>query len=506
MKNLYYKIFKLCAYASRTIYIPVALLIFIIFMLTAFEAAKKVKVKVSPNIILIVADDHGKDALGCYGNTVIKTPNLDKLAAEGTRFTNAFCTAASCSPSRSVILSGTQNHTNGMYGLQHDFHHFTSFDSIKALPVLLTENGYRTGRIGKYHVAPEEVYKFEKVLSTGAANDPESLGRNALNMAEISRGFITEENDKPFFLYFATDDPHRSNAILPDGSPDFEAGSGPNLFGNRKQGYKGVEEIKYNPEEVLVPSFLPDNRQCREELAQYYQSVSRLDQGIGKLIQILKETGKYNNTVILYISDNGMAFPGAKTTLYDPGMRLPCIIRDPAQSKKGMVNHSMISWVDIAPTILDFADIPAIKEKLQGRSFKNILTQADAEEWNEVYASHSFHEITMYYPMRVIRTRKYKLIYNIAHELQFPMALDLQKSYTWKSVIQSKRAIYGKRKTDALLRRPKFELYDLERDPEEIKNLINDPKYVKVYEELSEKLKVFQKSTSDPWFHKWQYE
>ena len=487
-------------------YIPAFLVCAVfIFVLTAFKVPRKGQWKELPNIILIVADDHGTDALGCYGNAVIKTPNLDNLANEGTRFINAFCTSASCSPSRSVILTGLQGHTNGMYGLQHSIHHFNSFDNIKSLPKLLTENGYRTARVGKFHVAPEEVYKFQHVLSTGGANDPASLGRNSFQMAEISKAFIADGSDKPFFLYFATDDPHRSNEILADGSPDFDFNNRPNPFGNRKEGYKGILEITYTPEQVIVPSFLPDNRQCREEIAQYYQAVSRLDQGIGRLIQILKEAGKYDNTIIIYISDNGVAFPGAKTTLYDAGMRLPCIVRVPAQLKKGIANQAMISWVDITPTILDFAGI-STKDKFHGRSFKSILTNEDSHQGDEVFASHSLHEITMYYPMRVIRTGNYKLIYNVAHELKYPMALDLQRSYTWKSLVQNKTAVLGKRKMSDFFYRPKFELYDLKKDPNEIKNLINDPKYKKVYGELLAKLKEFQEKTNDPWFHKWEYE
>ena len=117
-----------------------------------------------PNIVLIVSDDHGRGDLGCYGNPVIKTPNLDRLAAEGVRFTNAFCTTASCSASRSVILSGLYNHYNGQYGHQHDYHHFISFDHVRSLPVLLAQGGYRTARIGKYHVAPEDIYKFDTLV------------------------------------------------------------------------------------------------------------------------------------------------------------------------------------------------------------------------------------------------------------------------------------------------------------------------------------------------------
>jgi N-sulfoglucosamine sulfohydrolase len=117
-----------------------------------------------PNIILLVADDHGTDALGCYGNSIIKTPHLDKLAADGVLFSNAYCTSASCSASRSSILTGRFSHGIGHYGHAHDYHHFSTFDTVKSLPQYLSEAGYLTARIGKYHLAPESVYSFDEVL------------------------------------------------------------------------------------------------------------------------------------------------------------------------------------------------------------------------------------------------------------------------------------------------------------------------------------------------------
>ena len=188
---------------------------------------------------------------------------VDALAADGTRFTHAFCTTASCSPSRSVILSGQQNHRNGMYGLQHDDHHFQSFDHVKSLPVLLAAAGYRTARIGKFHVGPEAVYAFQTVLSGGAANDPATIGRSPVEMAEQSRGVIEAKDDRPFFLYFASDDPHRANAVLPDGKPTFDTFPNPNRFGNRPAGYPEIVPVIYRPEDVRVPSYLPDTPACR---------------------------------------------------------------------------------------------------------------------------------------------------------------------------------------------------------------------------------------------------
>jgi len=445
-----------------------------------------------PNIVLIVSDDHGLESLGCYGNPAIKTPNLDSLAAEGVRFTNAFCTTASCSASRSVILTGMYNHANGQYGHQHSYHHFISFPDVKSLPVMLTEAGYRTGRIGKYHVAPDEVYRFDVALP---ANE-----RSPVQMANNCRDFVAAAG-KPFFLYFCTADPHRSGDVAQD------LPGTPNRFGNRAEGsYPGVDEVKYDPKDVIVPPFLPDIPECRAELAQYYQAISRVDQGVGRLLSVLKETGKYDNTVVIYISDNGVAFPGAKTTLYEPGMNLPCIVRDPHQKNKAIACDALVNFADLTPTILDFAGALSGNDTVQGRSFRSVLEQEHPKGWDETYASHTFHEITMYYPMRVVRQRKYKLIWNIAHGLDYPFASDLWAASTWQATIQNGRKYYGKRTVEAYLHRPKFELYDLEQDPHEVNNLAGNPEYEKVLGELKAKLKAFQKRTKDPWILKWDYE
>ncbi|WP_217494428.1 sulfatase family protein [Nibricoccus aquaticus] len=459
-----------------------------------------------PNIVLIVSDDHGTDALGCYGNPVIKTPNLDALAADGTRFTDAFCTSASCSPSRAVILSGRQNHRNGMYGLEHDESHFSSFANVRSLPVVLAESGYRTARVGKFHVAPDSVYSFQTVLSQGAANDPATIGRSPVEMAELARGVIEKKDEKPFFLYYATDDPHRANAVLPNGKPTFETYPEPNSFGNRKAGYTGITPVTYRPDEVIVPPFLPDTPVARAELAQYYQAVSRLDQGVGRLIEILKKSGQYENTLIIYISDNGAAFPNAKTTLYDSGMKLPCIIRSPGRARGGVTQDAMITWADIMPTLLDVAGISLKNYEMDGRSFRAALAGARVQGWDEIFASHTFHQITMYYPMRVVRTRDYKLIYNLASGLTFPSARDLIQSPTWISVVREGGTVIGRRTIEQYLHRPQFELYDLKKDPDEIVNLADDPALQTVKAGLIEKLKAFQAASKDPWISKWNYE
>jgi N-sulfoglucosamine sulfohydrolase len=498
-------------------------------------------VAAAPNIILFVTDDMGADA-GCCGNPVIRTPNIDALARGGIRMTHAFCTTASCSASRSVILTGLYNHANAQFGHEHSYHHFRTYDNVKSLPVLLSAAGYRTARIGKLHVGPEEVYKFDVALPGNA--------RSPVEMANNCRELIAEKSDKPFFLYFCTADPHRGGGKI--GREEFA----PDAFGNRPQGWPGVKEVKYEPKDVIVPPFLPDTLACREELAQYYQSISRIDQGLGRLMEILKETGHDEDTLVTFTSDHGIAFPGAKTNLYEGGMRVPMVVRLPGRAQRSEVGgqkghqvrrgspdpaekpdrrspsptpgrpvvgavarsgdrpqqeericHAMVNHADLTPTLLDFAGALPKDHKFHGRSWKEAVTEESPQGWDEVNASHTFHEITMYYPMKVVRTRTHKLIWNIAYPLPFPFASDLWEASTWQDVYQhGPDTAYGKRSVRQYIHRPQFELFDLAADPDETKNLADDPQHAKLLAELKEKLKAFQKRTDDPWILKWDYE
>ena len=422
------------------------------------------------NVILYVADDWGMNDAGCYGNSVIKTPGVDTLARNGVRFTQAFCTTPSCSPSRSVILSGKHNHATGQYGLAHAAHHFVSLDKVRSLPVMMAEGGYRTICSGKFHVEPESKYHFEQYLPGDAPAE----------MADTAREHIEAKDARPFFLYFCPSEPHRP--------------------------FKREGSDKFDPATVTVPPYLPDIPECRKELAAYYGSVQRCDSGLVRLIEILKDTGHWEDTLVIFVSDNGVPFPGAKTNLYDPGCNLPCIIRNPFLEKQGLVNSAMMTWADLTPTILDFAGITPADSGFHGRSVLPVLSQESPEGWDEVYLSHTFHEVTMYYPMRAVRTRRHKLIWNIASGLEYPFASDLWNSKTWQACLKSEIKTYGKRPLQNYLHRPAFELYDMGKDPDEIHNLADDPAAKSILAELTGKIKLFQEKTQDPWLLKWQHE
>lgn len=494
---------------------PARIIVSLLALISLLSAADR------PNIILFVTDDQSPIA-GCYGNRIIQTPHLDALAQESTTFTHAFATTASCSASRSVILTGLHNHFNGQYGHTHAFHKFESFASMKAfaLPQLMAQEGYRTIQIGKLHVAPESVFHFDQYLKGNT--------RNAKQMAEVCKTVFEEKTDQPFFLYFATSDPHRGGGR----DANFPGKHKPDLFGNKpnKSSHKGIEEVFYDPEKVIVPGFLPDTPEARAEIANYYQSCSRIDQGLGHLISLLKETKQWDNTILIFTADHGMAFPGAKTTVYEAGLRVPFIVRDPRAPNVGVTSDAMLSHADITPTILDYAgaldhkknapktplkveplgvgeNAGKIPKKYHGRSWRDLVGRPEVKGWDQISASHTFHEIQMYYPMRVIRDRNYKLIWNIAHRQPYPFASDLWAAATWQAQWEKgKEAKYGNRTVDSYINRPAFELFDIASDPNETRNLAEDPAYAETLKKYQDLLKAEQKRTGDPWILKWRYE
>jgi N-sulfoglucosamine sulfohydrolase len=273
----------------------------------------------------------------------------------------------------------------------------------------------------------------------------------------------------------------------------------PENFGNTRA-WPRVARATYDPAKVIVPAHLPDLPEVRSDLAQYYESVSRLDSGVGLLLDVLRETKHEGDTLVIYLSDNGRAFPGAKTTLYDEGIHLPLIVSSPAQGKRGVRNNAMVSWVDITPTILDWARAtPPGMQQLAGRTMLPILEQTDPPGWDRVFASHGFHEIQQYYPMRALRTREYEYIVNLAAPLEFPIAGDVASSPSWQAIAARPSVGLGARTVEAFLHRPAEELYDVRTDPSEVRNLASDPAHREVLERMRAEMTKFRTQTHDPW-------
>ena len=429
------------------------------------------------NILLIIADDQGYD-MSCVG-TPVQTPVLDRLAGEGTLFTEGYATVSSCSSSRSTMFTGLYSHTNGMYGLAHDVHNFSLLDDVKTIPWMLKQAGYTTCLVGKKHVKPDNLLPYDAWLV------PEETGkRDVAIMAHEAGRWIKAQGDKPFFVTIGYSDPHRA----------------PVNFGNT-QDWPEIQTKRYAPSEVEIPSHLPDLPGVREDLAEYYTSVSRLDAGVGLLLQELKESGHADDTLVIYLSDNGRPFPGAKDALYTEGLHLPLIVRAPG-AKGGVRSRAMVSWIDVGPTMLDWAGVkpPAdYRYTLPGRSLLPILEQADPSGWDRVFATHSFHEINQYYPMRAIRTRRYSYYRNLEPSLAFAISGDMEVSPSWKAISSTPGAKLGKRSVKSYLHRPAEELYDLRADPLELVNLAGKPSHAAALADLRKQLDEWRTATHDPW-------
>lgn len=269
--------------------------------------------------------------------------------------------------------------------------------------------------------------------------------------------------------------------------------------------------IHYSPEDVIVPYFVQDTPAARQDIANQYTTISRLDQGIGLILEELRQAGFEDNTLVIYSSDNGIPFPTGRTNLFDPGMAEPCLVSSPHTPERwGQESDAMVSLLDIVPTVLDWfgLDYPTYKllgpnpVQLTGKSVLPVLKEEPQSGWDTVFASHNLHEVTMYYPMRVIRNTTFKLIHNLNYKMPFPIDQDFFVSPTYQDLLN--RTEEGKptrwfRTLDQYYYRPQWELYDLKNDPEELTNLYGKPAYQDVIMELHGKLNAWQNKTDDPW-------
>ncbi|XP_044253701.1 N-sulphoglucosamine sulphohydrolase [Tribolium madens] len=475
-------------------------LVVLLMILARFRAETEKKL----NVLLILADDGGFE-MGAYRNKICQTPNLDALAKNSLIFNNAYTSVSSCSPSRSALLTGMPAHQNGMYGLHQAENHFDSFTNIKSLPNILRENGIRTGIIGKKHVGPKSTYSFD-YEQTEENNSILQVGRNITFMKLLAREFLNKSTDKPFFLFVAFHDPHRCGHTNP------EYGEFCQRFGNGDVGMGLIPDwhpIYYQWDELELPYYIPDTEEARRDVANQYTTISRLDQGVGLILEELKKSGHSDDTLVIYSSDNGIPFPNGRTNLYDSGIAEPMFISSPLhKERRNQVTYSLTSLLDIVPTVLDWFNITEesneiINRKLTGKSLLPLLVEEPQNTTNEaIFASHNLHEVTMYYPMRMIRTHRYKLLHNLNYQTPFPIDQDFYLSPTFQGILnrtKAKENLYWFKTLKQYYNRPEWELYDLKHDPVEVNNLAGKNEYKNVMQELEKRLSEWQNATNDPW-------
>jgi len=430
------------------------------------------------NVLFVTADDLGLQ-LGCYGETLIETPNMDKLAASGVQFEIAYVAQASCSPSRSAMFTGLHAHSTGQYGLANAGFSLHPELRDKTAPNQLKPAGYRTGIIGKLHVAPEESFQFDfRDTNSGKT-------REVRWVAQRAEQFLRETRDQPFFLMVNYSDPHAFRRP-----------------GDRRR-WHFPPQVDGLPENPLAPgtSTLFDFQQIdtpeqRIRTAGYYNAVQRLDDGIGMLMDVLKKHGHFENTLVIFVGDHGPPFARGKTTVYEAGIRIPFIVRWPGVSKP-MRTNAMVSTIDILPTILDATGV-APTGKMHGESLRPVLQDEDASWRQYLVAEFHFHGSRPYFPRRAIRDHRYKLIHNLrAGKARPSTGIDADPAYRLSQEPRYNGTLV-RRAFDTFANPPEFELYDLEKDPIEFHNLAGKSEHRVIQQRLIRALVEYRRETNDP--------
>lgn len=445
-----------------------------------FPADKRKK---RPNILLITADDMNCDAPGCFGGrTPDITSNIDRLASEGMRFAHAHITIAVCQPSRSVLMTGRYPHRNGAEGFQ------AINTNVPTMQESLHKAGYLNGILGKVkHLAPIEKFKWDMVRDIGELGQ----GRDPKLYYKFARDFFQLATDKnqPFFLMANSHDPHRP------------------YHGSLQEQNKFAKVLKkipppsrvYRGEEIHVPGFLPDIPDVRKEIAQYYSSVRRCDDTVGAVMRALRETGQGENTLIMFLSDNGIAVPFAKTNCYLHSTRTPWIAVWPGKIKPGTVdNRHFISGIDFMPTALEATGLSQ-PEGMDGFSFLPVLLSQQQAGRDKVFTQ--FHQTSAKnrYPMRCVQNDRFGYIFNPWSVGERVFKNESQSGLTFK-------AMQAAAKTDPKVAdrvklfqyRVVEEFYDFANDPDALYNLKDDPKYKKKLDNMRKELLNWMKHTDDP--------
>ncbi|MEW6306253.1 MAG: sulfatase [Verrucomicrobiota bacterium] len=434
------------------------------------------------NVLLLISDNHSRTDLGCYGHPTVKTPNLDALAARGTRFTHAFATVASCSPSRAVIYTGLLTHANGQYSLAHAFHNGVLATGVTTVFDLLKKGGYRTALLGKANLgARPGQYQIDQL--------DEGIARNLPAQVKFAEKFIRDGGQQPFLVVLSTHDPH------PSDTPAEE----------RWKKYRDLKPPRrIDPASVHVPPHLPNRADVRESLSEYYELVERLDAGFGEALTMLERTGHAKDTLVMFFSDQGAPYPNGGYSHYEPGVSVPLIVASPETKRRGLTCDAFVSLADITPTVLDWTGVKGPAYPLHGRSVLPVLEEEKTRGWDSLVFSTVMHEATMYYPMRTLRERRYKLVWNLCYRSPWMDANEVVRRSPWVATLQSGDKFIGKRSIEKYLWRDPIELYDLEKDPEEVMNLADDPKHADLRRAMSEKLLARLRQTDDLWLERYQ--
>lgn len=419
-----------------------------------------------PNVFIFLSDDLSYHDLGCYGNPVVKTPNIDALAAQGLRLDACFNSSPMCAPTRMSLYSGIHPVRNGAFP-----NHSEVYPWVKSLPTYLQALGYRVGLANKTHYLPKNQFPFEHL--EGREHDS---GKNGIDfdMARVET-FLKESQAGPWCFVFASNQPHtpwnRGDASL------------------------------YDPSAIEIPPYLVDTPETREAMTRYYAEISYMDDQLGQCIQFLENSGQVGNTVFLYLSEQGSNFPFCKWTCYETGLRSAGVIRWPGVVEAGRTSSELVQYVDVLPTLVEIAGGNPSEHDFDGRSFKALLLD-EAYEPNRyaygVQTSRGIYSGPEAYGIRSVRDSRYRLIWNVNAEATFRNSVtkNLEAYLSWERRAQSGDA-FAKKRFEAYRKRPEYELYDVVADPFCMANLASSPESRSVLDRLKTELEAWMDQQGD---------
>jgi arylsulfatase A-like enzyme len=437
--------------------LPALALAALAFLLPAARAATAAT---KPNILLILSDDHSYPHVGCYGDSDIMTPNLDKFAAQGMRFDRAYVTSPQCVPSRASIFTGRSPVAVGMSRFSAALPR-----EIRTYPEVLRERGWFTGVAGRtYHMdgartsdeSRAVIDKYHLATFPDRLEFVKTAGENEISFGQFREFLDLKPQDKPFFLQLCSNDPHRPLTT-----------SGP---------------VKHDPAKITLPAHYPDTPLVRADFARYYDEIAHFDVFFGQVMAELEKRGLAENTLVAFMGDNGASQFRGKGTLYEFGIHVPLIIRWPGQIKPGTSSAELISGEDLAPTFLEAvgSTIPA---EMTGKSFVRLLRGQSYKGREFIFAERGPHGSALpgnssgFDLGRVVVSKTHKLVYNAMGQLPY-WPVDFAGDAFWKEIVQQNES----GTLDPKLRqlyfaapRPMFEVFDLANDPSEFNNLAGKP-------------------------------
>lgn len=417
--------------------------------------ARRGQAATKPNFLFVIADDCTHEDLGCYGGQAY-TPNIDRLATEGMRFTQCFQAAPMCSPTRHNIYTGLYPVKSGAYP-----NHTFVKDGVQSVVHYLKPLGYRVALSGKTHIAPREAFPFE--YSGGSNPDMGALDKL---MGEC------KASDTPFCIFACSNEPH-----------------GP---------WDKGDPSRYDAAKLKLPPYFVDTPETREAMVRYMAEITYYDGQVGECLALLDKHGVADNTLVIVVSEQGASFPFGKWTCYDTGLQSAFIARWPGKIKPGAVNDALIEYVDVLPTYIEAAG-GTVPEVLDGKSLLPVLTGGATEHKEYVFGEMTTRGInngSEYFGIRSIRSKQHKLIINFTPEMRFENAATNDNIFaSWRE--KAKTDPDAADKVRRYEYRPAVELYDVVKDPYEWNNLADNPEYAELKAKLRTELEKWMAAMGD---------